>query len=225
MGGGAFAAMGSKPLNEVAFALCAAPVVLIDRRDEVFQAAIASVILSDEEAAGLAAQGHAGRRAELSERRRALRLFASLHLSCASERVPLSRGPSGEPVLEGGPFVSLSSRGRFIALSCFDVPHGLDLESFTPASDAPFAALHPEEAKFARSAKPDQVAALWAAKEAHWKAFAMPVSRDPKDFCVMLFGDDRFTVRDSSYGYSSGVLRIFQEQKLVLALVLRDKVL
>ncbi len=216
--------MGSEPLSLLAgvrFRAQAVPLVLLDRADEAVQAQLACVPMVDEEAAGLAAIAHAGRRAELADRRRALRLFASLHLTCLPQDVPLTHGLAGEPLLAGGPFVSLSSRGRFIALSCLPQPHGVDIEAFS--LDAPVAALHPEEAALCRTASPQMIAALWAAKEAHWKAHRLPLSRDPATFCVRIRADGTFSVDDPLSGHSHGAVRMFQEQNLVLALALSDK--
>ena len=132
---------------------------------------------------------HAEKRAELRDRRKALRLLLSRNLNISPELIPLSKGSSGEIRLEGIPlYISVASRGHHIAIAWGHKPLGVDVE--TSIHKIPTSALHESEIQFLSCCleenRPRKTALLWAAKEAAWKSLNLPLTADPKNLQIQI---------------------------------------
>lgn len=189
----------------------ARPIVhVLDRRDPVVAAALQAVVLPRPERDLLAGIHHAGRRAELTARRAALRLAIGAALGLAPPLVPLGRGPAGEPVVTGfGLHVSASSRGHRLAVGLWNLPVGVDVEGPIAEAALPRAMMHVREIALVEAAavadQPVTAALVWAAKEAAWKAAAMPITRDPRGFAVTIDATGEVTVEDPGQPATGGI--------------------
>ncbi|QCI64458.1 4'-phosphopantetheinyl transferase family protein [Phreatobacter stygius] len=201
------------------------PIVhVLDRRDPEVAAALGAVVLPRPERDLLAGIHHADRRAELTERRAALRLAVGAAIGLAPPLVPLERGPVGEPLVTGlGLHVSASSRGHRLAVGLWNRPIGVDVEAPIAEAALPRTRMHAREIAAVDAAAPAEraitAALVWAAKEAVWKAAVMPVSRDPRGFAAAVDALGQVTVADPDHPAVSGIARWLPELEGAVAVV------
>lgn len=169
-------------------------VFLINRNDPKTIELLASVKLPTDEIKLMATINHYEKRAELTDRRKALRYYLSQRMGLTPDLVPLLKGPTGQ-VLVDGLYVSVASRGNYIAVAIGNHSLGVDIE--TSIETLPLAVLHPSEIESLEKAKdrPLRAAMIWAAKESAWKALALPFTIDPTSLGVCLKDSGEFTVK------------------------------
>jgi hypothetical protein len=95
---------------------------------------------------------------------------------------------------------STSTRDHLVAAAASNWPLGVDIERAIPDRIMPWALLSPSERdtimRYPANKRPGIGAMIWAAKEAWWKACALPIERDPASYSVTITSDGFVEVDD-----------------------------
>jgi len=151
-------------------------------------------------------------------RRNALLGFCATHLKVGRERLVLTHGEAGAPLLriDGGPSawrVSSSSRENIALFGLSLERIGVDVEVLAPMAPA-WNVLHENErtalAALRHERQGEAFLRLWTAKEAYLKALGVGLRREPSEICIRARAD-AFEVRDGGHEISASEARLWRE--------------
>ncbi|MBV8851360.1 MAG: 4'-phosphopantetheinyl transferase superfamily protein [Methylobacteriaceae bacterium] len=147
----------------------------------------------------------ASHRTAFLARRRLLRRAVALRLGIAPGEVLIARDAQGAPCIISPSkpiFVSLASRGEFVAIALSDRPVGVDVEMIGGRLPEPaWNILHPSEREWLSKQRTDdqanQFLALWCVKEAYLKAIGLGLRREATEIAVSVLNEPDVSIADS----------------------------